>query len=136
MNLLLNSRKKIFKTLNSSNETGNDDETRIANLEKAISECHIELNETSLDIDLDTKSAKEHIDIHNLRAYLTSLEAELALEKHTRDGRLQKSRASQAKEFAKIDRQENKIVNRILWLVISRDDGKVVSLGRNPEEMA
>ncbi|TIA35620.1 hypothetical protein D6C79_08477, partial [Aureobasidium pullulans] len=68
--LLSNSRRKI-----SNNNIGfcDQNDARILDLEKAILECQSQLRRRSLDLDLDTASAKEHIEIHDLRAHLTEL---------------------------------------------------------------
>ncbi|THX75991.1 hypothetical protein D6D04_07050 [Aureobasidium pullulans] len=131
--LLSNSRRKI-----SNNNIGfcDQNDARILDLEKAILECQSQLKGRSLDLDLDTTSAKEHIEIHDLRAHLTELKVEMALEKQVRDNRLEKTRIAHAKTFAGIDAEDNKLANRILWLVITEDEGNSTRPGRSPGEIA
>lgn len=131
--LLSNSRRKI-----SNNNIGfcDQNDARILDLEKAILECQSQLRRRSLDLDLDTASAKEHIEIHDLRAHLTELKVEMALEKQVRDNRLEKTRIAHAKTFAAIDDEDNRTANRILWLVITEDDGNSTRPGRSSGEIA
>ncbi|THW97487.1 hypothetical protein D6D17_06977 [Aureobasidium pullulans] len=131
--LLSNSRRKI-----SNNNIGfcDQNDARILDLEKAILECQSQLRRRSLDLDLDTASAKEHIEIHDLRAHLTELKVEMALEKQVRDNRLEKTRIAHAKTFAAIDDEDNRTANRILWLVITEDEGNSTRPGRSSGEIA
>ncbi|THY38469.1 hypothetical protein D6C99_09079 [Aureobasidium pullulans] len=131
--LLSNSRRKI-----SNNNIGfcDQNDARILGLEKAILECQSQLRRRSLDLDLDTASAKEHIEIHDLRAHLTELKVEMALEKQVRDNRLEKTRIAHAKTFAAIDDADNRTANRILWLVITEDEGNSTRPGRSSGEIA
>ncbi|THZ26064.1 hypothetical protein D6C89_04013 [Aureobasidium pullulans] len=131
--LLSNSRRKISKN---KIDFCNQNDARILDLEKAILECQSQLKGRSLDLDLDTTSAKEHIEIHDLRAHLTELKVEMALEKQVRDNRLEKTRIAHAKTFAGIDAEDNKLANRILWLVITEDEGNSTRPGRSPGEIA
>ncbi|THZ11549.1 hypothetical protein D6C90_10498, partial [Aureobasidium pullulans] len=68
--LLSNSRRKI-----SNNNIGfcDQNDARIFDLEKAILECQSQMKRRSQDLDLDTASAKDHIEIHDLRTHLTEL---------------------------------------------------------------
>ncbi|THX39472.1 hypothetical protein D6D08_10690, partial [Aureobasidium pullulans] len=117
--LLSNSRRKIS---NNSIDFCDQNNARIFDLEKAILECQSQLKRRSLDLDLDTASAKEHIEIHDLRTHLTELKVEMALEKQVRDNRLEKTRNAHARTFAAIDAEDNRIASRILWLVITEDE--------------
>ncbi|THV92332.1 hypothetical protein D6D27_04975 [Aureobasidium pullulans] len=131
--LLSNSRRKI-----SNNNIGfcDQNDARILDLEKAILKCQSQLKGRSLDLDLGTASAKEHIEIHDLRAHLTELKVEMALEKQVRDNRLEKTRIAHARTFAAIDGEDNKLANRILWLVITEDEGNSTRPGRSSGEIA
>ncbi|THZ66449.1 hypothetical protein D6C85_08119 [Aureobasidium pullulans] len=131
--LLSNSRRKI-----SNNNIGfcDQNDARIFDLEKAILDCQSQLKRRSLDLDLDTTSAKQHIEIHDLRTHLTELKVEMALEKQVRDNRLEKTRIAHAKTFAAIDDEDNRTANRILWLVITEDDGNSTRPGRSSGEIA
>ncbi|KEQ79960.1 hypothetical protein M438DRAFT_339268 [Aureobasidium pullulans EXF-150] len=131
--LLSNSRRKI-----SNNNIGfcDQNDARIFDLEKAILKCQSQLKGRSLDLDLGTASAKEHIEIHDLRAHLTELKVEMALEKQVRDNRLEKTRIAHARTFAAIDGEDNKLANRILWLVITEDEGNSTRPGRSSGEIA
>ncbi|TIA61684.1 hypothetical protein D6C77_03293 [Aureobasidium pullulans] len=131
--LLSNSRRKIS---NNSIDFCDQNDARILDLERAILECQSQLKRRSLDLDLDTASAKEHIEIHDLRAHLTELKVEMALEKQVRDNRLEKTRIAHAKTFAAIHAEDNRIANRILWLVITEDDGNSTRPGRSSGEIA
>ncbi|THW91667.1 hypothetical protein D6D15_03694 [Aureobasidium pullulans] len=117
--LLLNSRRKIS---NNNISFCYQNDARILDLEKAILECQSQLKRRSLNLDLDTTSAKEHIEIHDLRTHFTELRVEMALEKQLRDNRLEKTRIAHAKTFAAIDAEDNRIASRILWLVITEDE--------------
>lgn len=114
----------------------NQNDARILDLEKAILECQSQLKRRSLDLDLDTASAKQHIEIHDLRAHLTEVKVEMALEKQVRDNRLEKTRIAHARTFAGIDAEDNKLANRILWLVITEDEGNSTGPGRSSKEIA
>lgn len=131
--LLSNSRKKIP---NNNISFCYQNDARILDLEKAILKCQSQLRRRSLDLDLDTASAKEHIEIHDLRAHLTELKVEMALEKQVRDNRLEKTRIAHARTFAAIDGEDNKLANRILWLVITEDEGNSTRPGRSSGEIA
>ncbi|TIA71981.1 hypothetical protein D6C76_07069 [Aureobasidium pullulans] len=131
--LLSNSRRNNFKD---KIDFCYQNDARILDLEKAILECQSQLKRRSLDLDLDTASAKEHIEIHDLRAHLTELKVEMALEKQVRDNRLEKTRIAHARTFAGIDAEDNKLANRILWLVITEDEGNSTRPGRSSGEIA
>ena len=131
--LLSNSRRKIS---NNNISFCYQNDARILDLEKAILECQSQLKRRSLNLDLDTTSAKEHIEIHDLRAHLTDLNVEMALEKQVRDNRLEKTRIAHARTFAAIDAEDNKLANRILWLVIIEDEGNRTRPGRSSGEIA
>ncbi|KAL2028244.1 hypothetical protein VTO58DRAFT_110932 [Aureobasidium pullulans] len=128
-----NSRRNNFKN---KIDFCNQIDARILDLEKAILECQSQLKRRSLDLDLDTASAKQHIEIHDLRAHLTELKVEMALEKQVRDNRLEKTRIAHARTFAGIDAEDNKLANRILWLVITEDEGNSTRPGRSSGEIA
>ncbi|THW03716.1 hypothetical protein D6D24_10681, partial [Aureobasidium pullulans] len=111
------SRKRILdSTINATIEY----DARILDLGKKIQECRTRISSKSLNIDSDTKSAKEHIEVHDLRARLMGLEVEMALEKQLRNNHLREVRIAHAKTFMEVDRDENKVANRILWLVIDQ----------------
>ncbi|THY51549.1 hypothetical protein D6C98_05609 [Aureobasidium pullulans] len=133
MKLPSNSRRNNFKN---KIDFCNQNDARIFDLEKAILDCQSQLKRRSLDLDLDTTSAKQHIEIHDLRTHLTELKVEMALEKQVRDNRLEKTRIAHAKTFAAIDDEDNRTANRILWLVITEDDGNSTRPGRSSGEIA
>lgn len=114
----------------------NQNDARILDLEKAILKCQSQLKRRSLDLDLDTASAKQHIEIHDLRAHLTEVKVEMALEKQVRDNRLEKTRIAHARTFAGIDAEDNKLANRILWLMITEDEENSTRPGRSSGEIA
>ncbi|THX82442.1 hypothetical protein D6D05_03846 [Aureobasidium pullulans] len=131
--LLSNSRRKIS---NNNISFCDQNDVRILDLEKAILECQSQCKHRSQDLGLDTTSAKEHIEIHDLRAHLTELKVEMALEKQVRDNRLERTRIAHAKTFAAIHAEDNRIANRILWLVITEDEGNSTRPGRSSGEIA